>query len=315
MRAPADYRGSVFLLALYISIPIGILNALAIAYSDVMILEHLTPRAQMIGTSIMLSLLPGYLIGAYVHLHRATVKTLHELGAAHGAAPIDSELTRVSRFVWILIPLLVLYSSWQNRGVFEGLYAGLPSGPIDYVSVVSSWFLWAVIAFFLAWRIPATLKLRRFAANLDVDVFNLQSLRPLTNLAAKDVLVIAGAMAFMPLQSLDAELRWINYEGGVYVGIPSALLMLVIPLTGGRLAIVAAKAKRLAEVRRLIAAADRGDVVRLETLLAHEQRIEELPDWPFDAQLAMKLFGYAVIVPLAWVGAALVENIVDQIAT
>ena len=63
-----------------------------------------------------------------------------------------------------------------------------------------------------------------------------------------------------------------------------------------------------------IANTSREDIMRFETLLAHKQRIEELPNWPFDANLTFRLLGYAVIAPLAWVGAALVENLVDQIA-
>lgn len=315
MEKLTNYKGSLFLLGLYITLPIAIANTLALAFSDVAILWSLTPWAQAVGTAIMLSLLPGYLVAAYVHLHRATLQTVAELAPlAEAESDIESQLAKVHSAVWLLVPLLIIYSSWQNRGVFEGLYAGLASGPIDYISVLSSWFLWTVIAYFLAWRIPVTFRLRRFAAQLKVDLFDLNALRPLTNLAAMDVLVIAGGMAFMPLQSLDAELRWINYEGGVYIGVPSAILLLVIPLMGARVAIMSAKEKRLAVVQTQIESTSRDDVVQFETLLAHKQRIEDLPNWPFDANLTFRLLGYAVIAPLAWVGAALVENIVDQIA-
>ena len=315
MQKLTNYEGSVFLLGLYISLPIAILNAVALLTSEVAILRSVTPWAQAVGTSIMLSLLPGYLVSAYVHLHRSTIKTVEELmPLASRDSGIRDELTKVHPVVWLVIPLMILYSTWQNRGVVEGLVAGLPSGPIDYVTVISSWFLWSVIGFFLVWRLPITFHLRRYASQLDVDLFNLRCLRPLTNLAAKGVLIVAGAMAFMPLQSLDAELRWINYEGGVYVGIPSAILLLIIPLMGARMAIMAAKEKRLEFVQSQIADTSREDIMRFETLLAHKQRIEELPNWPFDANLTFRLLGYAVIAPLAWVGAALVENLVDQIA-
>ena len=74
MQALTRYQGSVFLLGLYVVLPVAILNAYAVFFSEVAILRSLTPWAQAVGTSIMLSLLPGYLVGAYLHLHRSTLE-------------------------------------------------------------------------------------------------------------------------------------------------------------------------------------------------------------------------------------------------
>ena len=103
-----------------------------------------------------------------------------------------------------------------------------------------------------------------------------------------------------------------NYEAGLIVGVPVGLILLFIPLSGIRTSIRAAKAERLAALDAELAAAERNDTVQLETILAHRDRIRGISNWGIDVGLIAKVLGYAVIAPLAWVGAALVENIVDS---
>jgi len=44
--------------------------------------------------------------------------------------------------------------------------------------------------------------------------------------------VIAGAISLMPLQSLDAELRWVNYSYGFAVAAIAGALLFALPLLG-----------------------------------------------------------------------------------
>lgn len=147
---------------------------------------------------------------------------------------------------------------------------------------------------------------------LQIDLYALEIALPVTYLAAKDVLIIAGAMSFMALQSLDAEFRWVNYEGGFIVGIPVAIALLLTPLTGIRANVRACKRSRLEEISAQIAATDRSDMVTIELLQAHADRIRRLSNWSIDLRVAARIVGYVVIAPIAWVGAALVENLVDK---
>ena len=70
---------------------------------------------------------------------------------------------------------------------------------------------------------------------------------------------------------------------------------------------------RLETLRSGYANIDRTDIVALETHAAHIDRIQSMPNWPVDTNLFMKLLGYTIIPPLAWVGAALVEGVVEQV--
>jgi hypothetical protein len=39
----------------------------------------------------------------------------------------------------------------------------------------------------------------------------------------------------------------------------------------------------------------------------------QVPEWPFDIGLLARLLLYLILPPLTWVGAALIENLVDSV--
>ena len=105
------------------------------------------------------------------------------------------------------------------------------------------------------------------AAEARLDLYDQQPLRPFVPVAMFAVLVVVGAAAMMPLQSLDAEFRWSNYEAGVIVSIASVLVFFVVPLWGVHAVLKAQKLARSEELQVSINVCDRRDIVRL----AHRQ--------------------------------------------
>jgi hypothetical protein len=75
-----------------------------------------------------------------------------------------------------------------------------------------------------------------------------------------------------------------------------------------------AKGKRIAELSERLRTTDRSDISMLETLRAHIDRVKSINSWLLDIRLMMRVLGYMIIPPIAWVGAALVEDLVDQFA-
>lgn len=120
-----------------------------------------------------------------------------------------------------------------------------------------------------------------------------------------------GALAFMPLQSLDAEFRWLNYQTGLVVGLISSALLFYLPLSGVRSAVRETKKRRIEALQAAIESADRAKVQELEALLAHRERVQHLSTWPVDLSILSRVALYLIIPPLAWVGAALVESLVQ----
>ncbi|MBL6691279.1 MAG: hypothetical protein ISP91_12890, partial [Pseudomonadales bacterium] len=73
--------------------------------------------------------------------------------------------------------------------------------------------------------------------------------------------------------------------------------------------------EQLDELNRLIREASKSlspdDVHQLEVLLQRRERVSSAPTWPADVSTFQRFLLYIIIPPLAWVGAALVELVVE----
>jgi hypothetical protein len=54
------------------------------------------------------------------------------------------------------------------------------------------------------------------------------------------------------------------------------------------------------------------DYATIAPLLIYRREIGRISDWPMDINVVTRLGLYLIIVPLTWVGAALIENAVDM---
>ena len=275
----------------------------------------LQTQLRVIGTLLMMAILPGYLLGAMVWLMRHTLATLEQIRAIAAPTALNRVTQRIERVAWYnlgLVPLGLAYGFSQNNQMIGAILSGAAFTALDVTFILGNALLWAVVGLLLGWRLPVMLALREVAGSLRVDIYTPRQVQPLTRLATRDVLIIAGAMVLMPLQSLDAEFRWYNYNAGIVVGLTAAAAFFFFPLSGLRASITAAKVERVQELERQLAAINRQDVVALETVSAHIDRVRHVSSWGLDVALLVRVLSYVVIPPLAWVGAALVENLVDS---
>jgi hypothetical protein len=275
---------------------------------------------QITGTALMLILLPAYLLSAAIVVQRHSLHLVEELrpqlpdfqAAEDTAVAIRGALRR----------------SWlPATGV--GLVAGLLNAPLLYaftesttpsidISIsVGQVFIWLLIAQVFGMRIQAARAFRRLGEVIDFDLFQLHRLKPLARSGLLDIMIITGALLISPLQSLDAEFRWYNYQFALMVAIPSSMTLLFWPLWSIHGRIRDEKEARLSRIDGWIGTADRAttpeDVLRLETLLAHRDRVQAQRTWLLSTDVVSRVFLYLIIPPLAWVGAAMVEQLVDQL--
>jgi hypothetical protein len=185
---------------------------------------------------------------------------------------------------------------------------------IDASISAGQMLLWIGIALFGGARLISANAFSRLGDVVDLDLFRLDRLKPLARSGLVDILIIAGALAVSPLQSLDAQFRWYNYRFALIVAIPSAAILLLWPLRHVHRRIRAEKDRRIAEIDERIEAASQApdDLPRFEALLAHRDRLREQHTWLLSSALLSRLFFYLIIPPLAWVGAALVERWVGR---
>ncbi|GAG29286.1 unnamed protein product, partial [marine sediment metagenome] len=108
-----------------------------------------------------------------------------------------------------------------------------------------------------------------------------------------------------------------NYRFAVMVLGPATMLLLLMPLFSVHRRIREEKRQRLVGIDEQIGErpvpVSRDEILELETLLAHRERLRDLRTWPLSTALLSRLFLYLIIPPLAWVGAALVETAVTQV--
>ena len=272
---------------------------------------------QLVGTLLMFSFLPTYFTAMLIVLWFQTNSVLEQL-APHAlvedVARSRRRLNHLHPLGLLLVLVGIAYGAWQNQFLLVHVLA-TGVNLLDCVVLFGNCLVWAMVGLIFAWTVPLSASLSRLGRGMRVDLYRLDRVRPLGRLATYSVLTVAGSMAFMPLQALDAEFRWVNYEAGLTVGVPAAIGLFLLPLIGVRNNIRERKRERLEVLNARIDEIARDDVAQLETIAAHVERIRNLPNWPLDLANMTRLLGYVVIPPLAWVGAALVENLVDRFAT
>ncbi len=269
-------------------------------------------RREVIGMALMLTLLPPYLVAGTIAVQRYSLRLLDELRPPR-VRPGDRDEVRRSidagwRRVWPFGVVLGLVMGSMNTSLVEALNATI-APRVHLGLTMGQIVIWLVIGLVLAIRFETARAFRRLGRVVELDLFRLGQLKPLARSGLADMMVVAGALAISPLQSLDAEFRWYNYHFALIVSGMAVGLLLVWPLWP-------VHRRVRAEIDALIApessASDRDAIQRVEVLLAHRDRVAGLRTWILSTDLAWRFILYLVIPPLAWAGAALVERVVDR---
>lgn len=267
------------------------------------------------GIFLLFSLLPSYLIFMMGLLWRRTEVVLSELKPMVQPAiyaEVQARLHYLPPVGTLFVLAAVAFGAWQNGYFIRSLLSDGPFSGLDAAMFLGNCLLWGVVGLMLCWRVRVSNGISNMGESLDLDIYRLDKLQPLARLATTEILVVAGAMAFMPLQSLDAKLDAANYLPGMGVGIPAAAILFLLPLWGAHRNIVKRKAERLAVLYAQQDSISRDEIADLEPMTAHIDRVNSIPNWPIDVQMISRIFVYVVIAPLAWVCAALVEQMLER---
>lgn len=188
---------------------------------------------------------------------------------------------------------------------------------VDLSVSIGQYILWVSVGLAAGMRVVIARAFSRLGDCIEIDLFNPDRLQPLARSRLLDVVVLAGGLALTALQSLDAEFRWINYRSSVLVMIPGATFLLLWPLRSIHLRMRAEKRRQLAQIEELVSQMSNSrtgeEILRFGTLLAHRDRVRQQRTWPLDTSLLTRFAFFVVIPPIAWVGAALVENVIDRL--
>jgi hypothetical protein len=171
---------------------------------------------------------------------------------------------------------------------------------------------WIAVAHVLLRRIIASNSIRRLGRDdIKVDLLRLDTLLPFGRIGTLHVLIVVIAVSLSAFQSLDAELRWVNYSSALAAGIFGGLVLTLLPMIGIRQNVRRAKHRALESLDQAILHADRdlepdplrylGDLLQLRETIVHAR------EWPLGTTGVSRIAIYFIIPPIAWVGSALVE--------
>jgi hypothetical protein len=275
--------------------------------------------------TLFFSVILAYIIPVFGYISERTVVALTALGPALEAddAELDSWRARICRkpVGWLVSVLLI----GGTTGVMHNLLLFGPVGALveQFRSsavaavIVGIEAVWIVVTLVVAALLDNALLLNRLARRARVQLFSTRQLRPFASVAVISTLALIGAQAAFPILFIEGEQSPLIYAPGLLAtGIPM-LLIAALPVWPVHRRIAAVKDHALRAVDRRIGALPLPDPDRPETLhqltplLSYRRELAQHSEWPFDVGVVSRLGLYLIIPPVTWVGAALIENVVE----
>jgi|GEM_PF-566504 len=213
---------------------------------------------------------------------------------------------------------LWLIQSWFLAGGFAGMLQALTGdiGPaLIALGALPVWICTTVTLHALANNAKL---FRQLARIVPIDLLHTTSLMAFGRMAVTAVLVVVGNLASFSIMFFGGVNTPWAWGPGLLMGSAVLIYLLVAPVAPLRERLRAKKAQALASVnvelrttRGMSDLASDGNRRQLSELLVVREEVQRVPEWPFDMDLLARLGIYLVIVPMTWVGAALIENVVD----
>lgn len=212
-----------------------------------------------------------------------------------------------------LVQSRLLSGSWGN------VWAGLTSNYASSVFGFGPLFVWLTMYVAMSALVQNALTFRRLVPELATDIFEPESYMPVGSMAVTSTLVSLGGMALMSIMWLGGPIDWWTTLPGLVIFAPFVVLLLSLPVLPLHRKLLAQRHAAVGEAQRALRRARKSEVqddaalARQSAALSLRRQVTRLPVWPFDAGAVTRFVTYAVIVPLTWAGAALIEMLVNAL--
>lgn len=313
--------------ALTVSLSVAILTLVYFVASGAWFPEEHSPfwssPRQITGMALTYVFILSYLSGISIYAARRALESANELRplfVVDDAEALVAGLNRVRPFrFWIAsgVGVLLGVANVDLKTLVDSIGV-FPTWPMDLSLVLGSMLVWIFATQVVYTAIENGLVLSRLGRHcVSMDLFLIQRLKPFARVGIVYTLIVMGALAITPLQALDAHFRLVNYSFAFALGLPVAILLFVLPMWGVHRRLQEERGRELAQVDASIAAAARDHataaLTHLNALLERRAFLQALHTWPLDLQALARVGFYLIIPPLAWVGAALVEMLVQAL--
>ncbi len=191
-------------------------------------------------------------------------------------------------------------------------------GLLEHIGTLIVWIVMTMTIYAL---VENGVRIGRLGKRLrPLNLFRTHRLLPFARVAIASTLSIVGSLALFPLLSIDQNMTLMTAAPGLVAASAPLVALLLFPVWHVHQAIRTRKAAELVAIDERVAAlgdirhGGREEQIRAcNELLDYRDHIQRVPDWPVDVGAVSRLLLYLIIPPLTWVGAALIENVVDRL--
>lgn len=209
------------------------------------------------------------------------------------------------------------------RGSVSAVLATMLDSLEGFLSTLGALLVWTIMTTVIYMLIQqARLFARLGTDRVSVSLLNTRKLLPFARVSISSSLAIIGALALFPLIGLEGGMDLVeSLPGAIATSVP-LIAIFIIPVWPLRRRLVAMKQQQLAMLSEQIETCldVPGDITqnaealeRLASLLTYKREITDVSTWPIDLGNATRFSLYLILVPLTWVAAALIENLVNAV--
>ncbi len=184
--------------------------------------------------------------------------------------------------------------------------------------LVTGWFNFRFM-FLLVW---SAVRISQTAGTIEhLDLFDPSLVKPYAQQGVRSSLLAVVGLSISANLWLDPNSPTLGTVSSVVMLVAASILALVLPTWGVHQRLKAIKQAQLGSIRKAIAARHDpqtrsvDDAQQLRADLAVERRLAEVSEWPFDAGSYGRVALYVFLGFGSWVGAALVERLLETLGT
>jgi hypothetical protein len=265
------------------------------------------------------SVVIAYIIPVFHYISERTVQAIERL--ASDLDPADGSLSELCSRVhwkprrWFVTVLAGGVGAAIAHNTALALRGGIERASPGLAIMMGSTLTWIVLTLVIFALIDNARLFNRLARRVELNPLIPERLHPFALVAVLSTLALVGAQAAFPILIIDAT-DAISFVPGLIATMVPMFVLAVLPVWPLHVRLRAAKRELLADVNARLSLASVpqgaiGDVVALAPLLSWRREVTALPDWPFDIGIVGRLALYLIIPPLTWVGAALIQHVVE----
>lgn len=230
--------------------------------------------------------------------------------------------TRSSK--WTAVVTVISIVLWFAHFSFQEIYyGGSPWGFFDEgisPSMVGALFVWVTMTFAISALTSNAVLLAQISSRIKLDLLRNSGQVALARVAVISTFSIIGAQVLNVLLIIDTGSNWVVFAPGLVITVLPMLALFLIPIwpMHRRLKIAKQKEQQLIDQQLLLLRPtpevdfdNHKHMEQLTRVLNYRREIRQASEWPFDIPVLIRLSLYLILPPLTWVGAALIENVVN----